>query len=378
MISRRMFLKAGASAIVVTGVAGAWWTGSRAPQKALAPWEKAKEGYGDPRLDALAYAILCPNPHNRQPWQVELIGKQAFNLTCDLDRRLPYTDPFDRQITIGLGCFIELFRMAAAAMGYIVLIRPFPDGESYPRLDKRRVAHIRLVKAAPEKDPLFDAVFDRRSNKEIYDTARPVPADIFAALTAAENIGGTVDPDTVTRLRDLSWRGHRMESLTPRTMMESVSLMRFGKAEVEANPDGIDFSGAKYELLNKTGLMTRENIAEPASDAFAMGMKMFSDRLHSAMGYVWVATPGNSRLDQLNAGQKWVRLNLKATKLDLAVHPLSQALQEYPEMRVLYTELHTFLHTNEPSRLQMFARIGYAPKVDPKPRWSLTSRLVNA
>ena len=38
-------------------------------------------------------------------------------LFCDLDRRLPVTDPQDRQITIGLGAFLELMRMAAAQDG---------------------------------------------------------------------------------------------------------------------------------------------------------------------------------------------------------------------------------------------------------------------
>jgi len=378
MISRRMLLKTGGAAAVVTGVAGAWWAGSRKPRKALEPWKRAQEGYGDPRLDALAYAILAPNPHNRQPWQVELVGKHAFDLRCDLGRRLPETDPFDRQITIGFGCFIELFRMAATTHGFSVQIQPFPDGQPQPRLDERRIARITLVKSVPKKDPLFNVALDRRSNKEAYDTTRPISAEQLAELTAAEGAYGTVKPALVETLRDLSWRGHATEMLTPRTLMESVHLMRFGKTEVEANPDGISFSGAKYELLNKTGLMTRENIADPQSAAFAQGMQMYKDMLHSAMGFVWVVTPGNSRLDQLKAGQTWLRVNLQATKMGLAVHPLSQALQEYPEMHTLYTELHTILHTNEPARLQMFARIGYGPKTEPRPRWPLVSRLLKA
>jgi heterotetrameric sarcosine oxidase gamma subunit len=37
---------------------------------ATEPWRRAGQSLGDPRLDALAYAILAPNPHNRQPWTV--------------------------------------------------------------------------------------------------------------------------------------------------------------------------------------------------------------------------------------------------------------------------------------------------------------------
>ena len=378
MVSRRMFLQTGAAAIAVTGAAGSWWAATRAPDKALAPWADAAAGYGDPRLDALAYAVLAPNPHNRQPWQVELVGDNAFDLTCDLDRRLPDTDPFDRQTIIGLGCFLELFRMAAAAQGYFAVIEPFPDGLPAHRLDKRRVARVMLQAAEPIRDPLFDAVLLRRSNKEPYDTAQAVPDGLFSELTVPRAVGGTLDPARVANLCDLSWRAHQVEMLTPDTLMESVDLMRFGKTEVEANPDGIDFSGVKFELLYKTGIMTRGSLSDPNSEAFKQGMDMFRGMLHSAMGHVWVQTQDNGRHAQLNAGRAWVRLNLHATKLGLAVHPLSQALQEYPEMAELYAEIHKKLGVPAPARIQMFARVGYAPQVAPTPRWSLASRLVSA
>lgn len=378
MVSRRMFLKIGGAAILVTGAAGSWWGATRSPDKAIAPWSLAAAGYGDPRLDALAYAILAPNPHNRQPWLVELVGEDAFDLRCDLDRRLPHTDPFDRQIAIGLGCFLELFRMAAAAKGYRADIDAFPDGEPQPRLDGRRVARVTLREMPAEQDPLFSAVFDRRSTKEPYDTNQPVDAEILAKLMANSRHGGTVDAGTVERLRDMSWRAHKVESLTPRTMQESVDLMRFGKAEIEANPDGIDLGGAAFELMNITGMMTRENIGDPTSTSFDQGLKMYDNMLHTAMGYVWLTSPGNSRFDQIVAGKDWVRLNLTATQKGLAVHPLSQALQEYAEMETLYQDLHRALCVAEPSRVQMFARIGYGPEIGPSPRWPLLSRLVSA
>ena len=378
MVSRRMFLKTGTAAIVVTGAAGSWWGATRSPERALAPWADATAGYGDPRLDALAYAVLAPNPHNRQPWQVELIGKNAFDVTCDLGRRLPDTDPFDRQITIGLGCFLELFRLAAAVQGFRAAIEAFPDGEPEPRLDNGRVARVTLAPQEPLRDPLFNVILDRRSNKEPYDITRSIPDDLFAALTAEADVGGTVETSRIEVLRDLSWRAHKIEMLTPRTLMESINLMRFGRAQVEANPDGINFSGIKYEFLYKSGIMTPSNMADPNSTVFAQGMDIFHNLLHSAMGHVWVKTAGNSRLDQLAAGKTWVRLNLKATALGLAVHPLSQALQEYQEMADLFGEIHEHLGAKSEERIQMFARVGYGPTVEAKPRWPLLSRLVSA
>ena len=123
--------------------------------------------------------------------------------------------------------------------------------------------------------------------------------------------------------------------------------------------------------------MTRENVGDPTSTSFNQGMQMYKEIHFSTMGYVWVKSAGNSRVDQLLAGREWIRLNLQATAQGLAVHPISQALQEYPEMEALYNELHERLGANLPTRIQMFARIGYGPKIPPSPRWALKTRLVN-
>lgn len=378
MFSRRMLLKSAGAAVLVSGTAGAWWVGTRTPREALEPWSNAGDSYEDPRLDALAYAVLAPNPHNRQPWQVNLVGKGTVDLYCDLDRRLPDTDPFDRQTTIGLGCFIELFSMAAKARGYHAEIVMFPAGEPERRLDQRPIARMVLKSTDSMVDPLFDTVFDRRSTKEVYDIGKPVVPEKLASLIQGKNMAGTVEAGQIAALREITWQGHEIEMLTPSTLMESVNLMRFGKAEIEANPDGIDFSGVKFELLNKTGLMTRESIADPTSPAFAQGMEIFREMLFSAMGYIWLTSPDNTRRSQLVAGREWVRINLRATQLGLAVHPLSQALQEYKEMTDLYTKLHEMIKVEQPSRIQMFARIGYGPKVEPSPRWPIETRLVDA
>jgi hypothetical protein len=132
-----MILRTGGAAVLVTVAAGAviggaaWWPGEASVSE---PWRAAGQGFGDVRLDALSYAILAPNPHNRQPWRYTLVGADQIDVTCDLDRRLPETDPYDRQITIGFGCMLELLRMAGASRGYRAEVVAFPDGEPSPML----------------------------------------------------------------------------------------------------------------------------------------------------------------------------------------------------------------------------------------------------
>ena len=67
-------------------------------------------------------------------------------------------------------------------------------------------------------------------------------------------------------------------------------------------------------------------------------------------------------------------MNLKANQLGIAIHPLSQALQEYPEMGALLAELHETLG-QQGARVQMFARVGYGPALSPSPRWPIDAKI---
>jgi hypothetical protein len=129
------------------------------------------------------------------------------------------TDPFDRQITIGLGAFAELFRLAAAQEGRAATVTPFPEGEPRPRLDGRPVALLRLgPPGGAAADPLFRHAAARRSVKRPYDMARPVPAEALEALGAATaapvRFGGTVEAGRVAAIRDIAWRAWMTEATT--------------------------------------------------------------------------------------------------------------------------------------------------------------------
>ena len=99
-LSRRNVLALVGGGTIVAASSFAGYAVARAPRSALAPWDAAGT-YAEPRARALSYALLAPNPHNRQPWVVDLSSPDEVVLYVDTERMLPHTDPFNRQITIG-------------------------------------------------------------------------------------------------------------------------------------------------------------------------------------------------------------------------------------------------------------------------------------
>ena len=378
--NRRIFLKAaGGAGLMLVGGAG-FFVATRRPSAALQAWDAPKAASLDARLDVFRHAILAPNPHNRQPWQIQLMGRDEAVITCDLDRRLPQTDAFDRQITIGFGCFLELARIAAAERGLRMDTALFPQGEPAPRLTGAPIAHLRFVPdSGVARDPLFGAILIRRSSKVPFDSSRAVDARTLDALTRAGGEGlaalASSDPALVADLGALTWRAWLIEATTQRTWHESVDLMRIGRSEIEANPDGIALGGAVLEALALVGQISRKTLADPTSRAFRSGVDRYRAMLEQTPSYLWVTTPGNSRFDQIAAGRAYIRVNLTAAASGLSMHPVSQALQEFPEMAVELDALHARLGIVAPQRIQMLARVGYAAAVDASARWPLEAKL---
>ncbi len=360
---RKMIAVIGGGTILAAGAAGAGFLTTRTPTRALAPWAAAGT-YSDPRKRALSYALLAPNPHNLQPWIVDLEGTDALSLYHDKDRRLPETDPYDRQITIGLGCFLEQMVIAASADGLRAIVKLYPDGPDGP------VARAEFLPGGVA-DPLGRAMLARRSCKEPFATT-PIEAEKADELAAYATI--ITEPNAVADLRALTWEALLIEMHTPRTMMESVDLLRFGKAQINANPDGIDLGGPLMETAILLGILSREAQADPTSAGFKQGVDIFRKTLRETPAYAVLVSDGNSRIDQINTGRRWLRLNLATTQLGLALHPISQSLQEYPEMADHYARVHEML-AQPGQTVQMLGRLGYGPQTPETPRWPLEAKL---
>ncbi len=363
---RKMLALVGGGCVLAAGGAGALFVSTRTPHGALTPWRHAGR-QADPRLNALSYALLAPNPHNRQPWLAELVKSDSVRIWRDKALDLPVTDPFARQLTIGMGCFLELMTMAAGEQGYSVDLALFPEGEDGP------VAHARFVAGAARRDPLFAHVLERRSCKEPF-ADRPLPAADAQLLARHARI--VTEPELVETLRALAWEAHRTEVMTPRANRESVELIRIGRDEIEANPDGIDLGGPMLDTLSLAGMISRPALLDPSSSAFRQGLDMYR-KLHAATpAFAVIVTQANDRTAQIAAGRDWLRLNLAATARGLALHPVSQALEEYSEMSQHNARLHQLLAPRG-SNVQMLGRLGFGPAVPPSPRWPLQTRLRN-
>ena len=174
-MKRRVVIRVIGAGVITAASSGLAGCSSRIPDSAIEAW-RGPTLQLDVRRWILSYAILAPHSHNLQSWIVDLSIPDEILLLCDLNRLLPETDPYSRQIMMSHGTFLELLDIAARERGLRCTIELFPEGAFAPdKLDRRPVARIRLAPdPSVQKDPLFAQVLRRHTNRNLYDLQRPV------------------------------------------------------------------------------------------------------------------------------------------------------------------------------------------------------------
>jgi hypothetical protein len=389
-MKRRNFIRVAGGGVVL---ATATLTGcaQTTPAEAIEAWRSAPRE-ADPRRWIVSHAILAPNAHNLQSWLVDLGTPNEIVLRCDLKRLLPETDPFSRQIMMSQGTFLELLDLAARERGLRADIELFPSGVSAPadQLDGRAIARIRLTAdPAVKKDPLFAQILNRRTNRSAYDPARPVPAQAWKAMADAAVVNGAMplrfgwagaeQTEVLKRHRHIATEAWRIELTTERTVLESYKVLRVGAAEIARHRDGVSLLDAMPVLMNRLGLLDRSQAPAPGDFALKAQIDGFNKKIASTPGFLWLITDANDRATQVAAGRAYARVQLAATAHGVSMHPLQQALQEYPEQAGPHTAIRGLLGVVQPAHtVQMWARVGFAPEVSPAPRRGLAAHLAAA
>lgn len=349
-------------------------------------WNGPNKDEKDIRLKVLSYAILCANPHNKQPWMIRITGEKSFDLYVDPERLLPETDPYYRQIHIGQGTFLETLAIAASGFGHEAKIKYFPQGMyDNDELQDKPVASIDLV-TQPDisPDPLFEHLLSRHSNKREYDNV-PLSTDQVKTLQSFHGLDNASQISIVDSLEEK----YKMEEILTEAMqievgdrgrdMETIEMFRFSSDEVKKFRDGFGVAQAGLSGLKKfiveTLLLSRKGVEDDPTSFGEQSVEITQKAAQSTATFAWISTKGNSRLDQVKVGREYCRINLKTTAMGLAQHPMSQVLQEYEDMLPLQALFKSTFNIDAGDTVQMLFRLGVAEATPHGPR-RLVSQLI--
>ncbi len=344
----------------------------------LEPWQKSyAQQFDDPRIQLAAHGLLAANGHNMQPWKIRLVdNKDVFYLYADNERLTPEVDPFARQAMVSQGTFLEYVRVAGEQLGYKTEIKLFPDGiydekHLVESMKMKPVASIALFRQDPVETPLYDFMFMADTNRAVYEDT-PLTNEQVQQLQAANNefdlaLTLFLDDENRVRLGNYALEGAEIEAGVHRIYEESAVIFRPNEYQKNEYRYGYSVEGQATTGMMKhvmQGLIT----IFPSLNGEEASANMFVEGTQTAVAhtpaYGMIVTNGNERIQQVQSGMLYARLILTAHSLGLVMHPPSQVLEEYPEMKVPYQRIHNE-YAPVGGTIQMFFRIGTATQEYP-------------
>jgi hypothetical protein len=265
-------------------------------------------------------------------------------------------------------------------------IRYFPEGEyASDGLEDRPVARVRIAAGAVARDPLFAAITTRTSNKRVFESGHALsPADREALSRAPAEGGVSVqivdDARARSRLADICTEAMAAEVRAAARNAETARWFRFSDAEIAERRDGFSLAqagvGGVKRWFAETFVLDRASASDPVGSFAAGAVDQTRAQARSAAAFGALVSDGNSRRAQVVAGRAYARIALTAAARGLAMHPMSQALEEYPDMASTKQRLERELALAPGRTVQMLFRLGFAEATPHTPRRDVRALLV--
>lgn len=320
----------------------------------ITPWQIDEadfyelESFSDQVSFLLRYTVLAPSSHNTQPW-IFRIADGGVEVFADYSRRLPLTDPDDRELLLSVGAAITNLRVAAAWFGFetTVMYERRPE-QSVP------VAFVAIRETCATDEglrALFPAIRKRHTNRKPF-TDDPIAGDAVSGLCDA------IDeyPDTLRMLRrqDRTWVADLVAEGERRLMARSG--VRAELADWLRPAEGGHYDGMCTDTLGIRGPFAARRDRERIEDAAALV----------------TVTASDDRVSLVQAGEILERLLLTITRQGLQYSFLNQAV-EVPELR---SKLQDLTLSSRPPQLLVCVGSARETKARPAPRRPMESVVV--
>lgn len=327
-MSRRNLIKLGLTLPLAPAMGATLWGcqgAVRAQAEPNLPHLKPAAGLDLAATKILHYAALAPSSHNSQPWLVTVEDERTLILSLDPTRRLAVVDPSHREGLLSLGAFLENLILAAGALG--LAAESEVAGES---ADDSELVRIELRPGSKTGYPLSRIVNRRTVRSDFLD--KPLADGDFNKLAqecggrlfyfpARDEHGQCIAQGTLAAFRE--------QTADDRAQAELARWIRFSNAEARQKMDGL--TPATMGLTGLIGwfVCTFYDQADVLKPSFRdKGVEKAAEQIGQGAGWLILTSRSDSVADIIDAGRRFERLALTAREMNLAVHPMTQILEE--------------------------------------------------
>lgn len=301
--------------------------------------------------EILYLASLAPSGHNTQPWLVEYIEPYHWIIGNDRSRWLPAVDPTQRETILSIGAFLQNLEYAAGAFGYT-----FAWNLLAATNQDERVMEVKLTKTGAMSAFDTEKIKTRRTvrsnyrreliSKEDLDHIVGSEPDEFHYLPAGGKESQFVNEQTIEANRIQAYRDPAQEEL--------ADWIRFSSKAAEKYRDGL--TTASMEINGISGFIVRNFYSKESAmsnDFINQGIDKVRSQVSQSAGWILLTSKDSSVETLLECGRRLQRLLLRIRERNIAIHPMTQILEERSTQEVLNHSI------NLTETVQFILRTGY-------------------
>src|SRR5262245_50353789 len=274
----------------------------------------------------LYYASLAPSGHNAQPWSVRLDEGQVW-IGTDAARWLPKVDPANREVTLSVGAFVENLITAAPAHGFaadcdVIGTRPVTD-------------LVRVVlKPVAQRDAPLERLRTRRTVRS-GQLCRAISTTDVTALCADAGVRHvhfiTTESKEGRFLAEATLEANRVQTSRDDAQSELADWMRWTAADGRTHcngftPEALEMTGfARWyvrRFMNRNGVLGKSFRRQT--------LDRVRQQLANYGGWLIITSEDEDIPALIDAGRRCERMWLQTRARSVAVHPMSQVLEEAP------------------------------------------------
>lgn len=307
-------------------------------------------GLDQHEADILYYASLAPSGHNMQPWFVRRLGAYEYMIGMDKTRLLPAVDPENREALLSIGAFVENLCAAASCYGY----------EAHSAVIAATPLEVDLVKVTLHKSSTNAYPISRITARRTVKTGhlpRGLKADDVKKLVA-------VCPEYIhyfprgnrhtVCLADWTAEAFRNQTMRDDAQKELSHCMRLKGTDAQKYRDGLTTEGMELTGIAGWYVRTFVSSADVMERSFrTQGIDAYAKLAREGAGWIVITSAGSHIADLIETGRRFQRMALMVRELGIALHPMSQIIEE-KQWRDQFTALH-----HPGLNPQFILRVGY-------------------
>jgi hypothetical protein len=327
IMNKRKFIGIAGGTIITAGIAAYLFSDrSNFVRADLKPTIDNNKTLKPDEKEILFLASLAPSGHNTQPWLVQYLAPYHWIIGNDKSKWLPAVDPSQRETILSIGAFIQNLEYAASSFGYACdwnLLATTNQDE--------QVMEVKLIKKGENN------AFDIARIK----TRRTVRSNFLSDVLKQEDLKYLVDaeqefihylPNTSKEsnfIDEQTIAANRIQFYRDPAQQELANWIRFSSEDAAKYRDGL--TTASMEIDGTPGWVVRNFYSKDhvmKKDFRELSIEKVKKQVSESAGWILITSKGNSVETLLETGRRMQRLFLKVREKSIAIHPMTQILEE--------------------------------------------------